>query len=366
LAPPLWASAVFSSHDPQAAAAAAGASRPTHFYTRYGNPTVRSFEDAVAELEGADSAMAFASGMGAIASTVLALCSSGDHIVAQRQLYAGTLFFLQTVCPRFGIDVTLVDGTEPGAFASAVRPGRTTLVLAESPSNPRLGLADLSEMGAIRGPFTVVDSTFATPMLQRPLEHGVSLVVHSATKALAGHNDATLGVIAGERDLIDAIWAYATLHGAAASPFDAWNALRGIRTLAVRVARQCTTAMQLALQLEAHPRTNRVWYPGLLSHPQHNLAMAQMDGRFGGVLSFDVGSAEAARAVLNDLTLCRVATSLGGPDTLVCIPAATTHVGLDYATQEAIGVTPGLIRMSIGLEHGDDVAADLLGALNSL
>ncbi|MSZ05376.1 MAG: aminotransferase class I/II-fold pyridoxal phosphate-dependent enzyme, partial [Actinobacteria bacterium] len=267
LAPPLWATTAFSSTDPAEAACSAGSTRPSRFYTRYGNPTINAFEEAVAALEGAEAALAFGSGMGAVASTVMALCSQGDHIVAQRQLYGGTLFFLQTVCPRFGIDVTLVDATEPGAFREAVRPGRTMLVLAETPSNPRLALADLEELGSLRGPFTVVDSTFATPMIQRPLEFGVSLVLHSATKAIAGHNDATLGVIAGESDLIDAVWAYSTLHGSVASPFDSWNALRGIRTLGVRVERSSRTALALARFLEAHPAVASVSYPGLDSHP---------------------------------------------------------------------------------------------------
>ena len=198
--------------------------RPGQFYGRYANPTVRSFEEAIAELEGAEDAMAFGSGMGAIATVVLTFCSAGSHIVAPRQLYAGTLAFLQVHCSRFGIETTFVDGTRPGAFAEAVVPGRTTLVLAETPSNPRLELCDLDELGSISGPFTVVDSTFATPLGQQPLAHGVDLVLHSATKGIAGHNDATLGVVAGERELLEAIWLYGVLHGATASPFDALDA----------------------------------------------------------------------------------------------------------------------------------------------
>jgi cystathionine beta-lyase/cystathionine gamma-synthase len=359
LAPPLWATSAFSSEDPTDAAKAAGSSRPSRFYTRYGNPTVKAFEEAVAALEGAESALAFGSGMGAIASTVFALCSSGDHIVAQRQLYGGTLFFLQTVCPRFAIDVTLVDGTEPGALAAAVRPGRTMLVIVETPSNPRLDLVDLDEVGAITGPFTLVDSTFATPMLQRPLEHGASLVVHSATKTLAGHNDATLGVVAGESELLDAIWGYATLHGSVASPFDAWNALRGIRTLGVRVERTSCTATAVARFLESHVAVETVCYPGLASHPQRALAGRQM--RSGGsMLSFELrGGEDAAHRLLRGVELMRVATSLGGPDTLVCHPATTTHAGLEPAMHEQLGVTPGLVRMSVGLEHPDDLIAEL-------
>ncbi len=362
LAPPLWATTAFSSTDPAEAACSAGSTRPSRFYTRYGNPTINAFEEAVAALEGAEAALAFGSGMGAVASTVMALCSQGDHIVAQRQLYGGTLFFLQTVCPRFGIDVTLVDATEPGAFREAVRPGRTMLVLAETPSNPRLALADLEELGGLRGPFTVVDSTFATPMIQRPLEFGVSLVLHSATKAIAGHNDATLGVIAGESDLIDAVWAYSTLHGSVASPFDSWNALRGIRTLGVRVERSSRTALALARFLEAHPAVASVSYPGLDSHPQRGLAARQMSAG-GGMLSFELRDADRAHGVLEALQLVRVATSLGGPDTLMCHPASTTHAGLAADLQQSIGVTAGLLRVSVGLEHLDDLVLDLQTAL---
>lgn len=362
LAPPLWATTAFSSTDPAEAACSAGSTRPSRFYTRYGNPTINAFEEAVAALEGAEAALAFGSGMGAVASTVMALCSQGDHIVAQRQLYGGTLFFLQTVCPRFGIEVTLVDATAPGAFREAVRPGRTMLVLAETPSNPRLALTDLEELGSLRGPFTVVDSTFATPMIQRPLEFGVSLVLHSATKAIAGHNDATLGVIAGESDLIDAVWAYSTLHGSVASPFDSWNALRGIRTLGVRVERSSRTALALARFLEAHPAVASVSYPGLDSHPQRGLASRQMSAG-GGMLSFELRDVDRAHGVLEALQLIRVATSLGGPDTLMCHPASTTHAGLAADLQESIGVTTGLLRVSVGLEHLDDLVLDLRTAL---
>jgi cystathionine beta-lyase/cystathionine gamma-synthase len=363
LAPALWASSVWQSTCLDDAHRRATEMRPDEFYGRYANPTVRSFEQTIAELEGAEDAMAFGSGMGAIASTVLALCSSGDHIVAARQLYAGTLAFLQGPCARFGIETTFVDCTQPGAFAGAVRPGRTTLVLAESPSNPRLELCDLDEIGSIAGPFTVVDSTFATPLGQQPLAHGVDLVLHSATKGIAGHNDATIGVVAGERELIEAIWAYGVLHGATASPFDALNALRGVRTIAVRTTHQAATAQRLAEWLEQHPAVVRVHYPGLTSHPQHDLAKRQMR-QFGTVLAFDLGEGEGAvRHFLDEIRLVRCATSLGGPETLVCHPKTTTHASLTPAEREEAGVTDGLVRVSVGLEDADDVIADFQRAL---
>jgi cystathionine beta-lyase/cystathionine gamma-synthase len=363
LAPALWASSVWESESFDDAHRRATSLRADEFYGRFANPTVRSFEQAIAELEGAEDAMAFASGMGAVASTVLALCSTGDHVVAAKQLYAGTIAFLQGPCRRFGIELTLVDGTVPGAISAAVRPGRTTLVVAETPSNPRLELVDLDELGSIAGPFTLVDSTFATPLGQQPLAHGVDLVVHSATKGIAGHNDATIGVVAGERELVDAIWGYGVLHGAMASPFDALNALRGVRTMAVRTTHQADSAQRLGEWLEQHPGVTRVHYPGLASHPQHDLAKRQMR-QFGTVLAFELAEGRpAVRALLDRVELARRATSLGGPETLLCHPMTTTHASLTEDEQADVGVTDGLVRVSVGLEDADDLIADLTQAL---
>ena len=363
LAPALWASSVWQSADLHDARKRATGVRSGEFYGRYANPTVSSFEDAVAQMEGAESALAFASGMGAISTVVLALCSAGDHIVAQRQLYSATLAFLQGPCARFGIEVTFVDGTEPGAFAAALRPGRTMLAIAETPSNPRLEIVDLAEFGALRGPITVVDSTFATPLGQQPLAHGVHLSLHSATKGIAGHNDATLGVVSGERDLIDSIWAYSVLHGATPSPFDALNALRGLRTLSVRTSHQSASALHLARELQQHPAVAAVHYPGLESHPQHSIAARQM-GHYGTVLAIDLaGGREAAERLLAQVQLARVATSLGGPETLVCHPRSTTHASLTDDEAAEQGVTPGLLRISVGLEDAGDLLTDLRCAL---
>jgi cystathionine beta-lyase/cystathionine gamma-synthase len=363
LAPALWASTAWESDGMADAGRRATTNRPNEFYSRYSNPTVRSFEEAIAALEGADDALAFASGMGAIATVVFALCSSGDHIVAQRQLYAGTLAFLQGPCQRMGIDVAFVDATEAGSFAAAVQPGRTMLVLAETPSNPRLELVDLDELGALRGPITVVDSTFATPLGQQPLAHGVHLSLHSATKGIAGLNDATLGVVAGETELIDAIWAYSVLHGATPSPFDALNAIRGIRTLAVRTTHQAASALHIAEVLSAEPAISAIHYPGLVSHPQFDLAKRQM--RHGGtVIAIELaGGRSAAEHFIDSLQLARVATSLGGPETLVCHPETTTHASLTAEEAAATGVTPGLLRISVGLEDTADLVRDLTNAL---
>ncbi len=341
-------------------ATAVGAER---FYSRYGNPTINAFEAAIAELEGAEVARAFASGMGAVSAVVLGLCSSGDHVVAQRQIYAGTQLFLQSACPRFGIDVTFVDGTEPGAFEAAIRPGKTMLVCAETPANPKLDLVDLEEVGAITQATTVVDSTFATPLGQNPLAHGVDLVLHSATKGIAGHNDATIGVVAGSEDLLSWLWGFAVLHGANASPYDAFNAHRGLRTLGVRLAHQSATARRLAEFLEGHDSVDLVRYPGLESHPQHGLAARQMRS-FGGLLTFDLrGDIEAGCRFTEAVRLARQAPSLGGPETLISHPASTTHVGLTPEEMASTGIGPGTMRVSCGLEYPDDVVADIEQAL---
>ena len=365
LSPTIWTSTTWQSSGLDDTGKAATSVHSTGNYARYSNPSVRDFERAIAELEGAEDALAFGSGMGAITSIILALCSTGDHIVAQSQLYGGTVAFLNGPCKRLGIDVTFVDGTKPGAFAAAVKPGKTMLVLAESPSNPQMGVVDFSELASIKGPYTVVDSTLATPLGQNPLAHGVSLVMHSATKGIAGHNDATLGVIAGEKDLIDAIWTYAVLHGATASPYDAVNGLRGIRTLGVRLAHQCSSAMELATYLASHKAISAVHYPGLPTHPQHALATKQMR-QFGSLLSFDIaGGKDAARKVVDGLKLVRPAVSLGGPETLICHPASSTHVGVSPEDQATAGITQGLLRVSVGLESATDVIADFQQVLAS-
>ena len=365
LAPSLSTSSTWSSSGLEESNRQANALHQTGNYSRYANPTVEAFEHAVAELENTEAALAFASGMGAISCVILALCSTGDHIVAQRNCYAGTLAFLNGPCARLGIEVTFVDGRNAHEFTSAVRPGKTMLVMAETPSNPHLDLVDLAELGKIKGPFTLVDSTLATPLAQRPHDYGVSIVLHSATKGIAGHNDATLGVIAGDLDLINDIWAYAVLHGATASPFDAMNGLRGIRTLDVRLARQSETALELALWLLTQKNVTGVHYPGLKSHPQHELSAKQMH-YFGSVLSFEIaGGKSAAAKLLSELKLVRPAVTLGGPETLISHSASSTHNSVDLETKTRTGLTDSLLRISIGLEAFVDIKNDLEKALKS-
>ena len=363
LAPSLTSSTTWSSSGLEESHQQAKAIHETKNYSRYANPTVEAFENAIAELENTQAALAFASGMGAVSSVVLALCSTGDHIVAQRNCYAGTLAFLNGPCARLGIDVTFVDGRNAQEFADAVRPGKTMLVIAETPSNPRLDLVDLAVLGAIKGPITVVDSTIATPLGQRPHDHGVSLVLHSATKGIAGHNDATIGVIAGDADLIGDIWSYSVLHGATASPFDALNALRGVRTLDARLARQCESAQILAEWLSEQKNVTAVHYPGLKSHPQHDLAKKQMN-YLGSVLSFEIaGGKAAATKLLGALKLIRPAVTFGGPESLISHSTSSTHNSVDPDTKAKIGVTDSLLRLSVGLEACVDIQRDLAEAL---
>ena len=288
----------------------------------------------------------------------------GDHIVAQRQTFSTTQLLFGPVCARFGIETTIVDGTDAEAIAAAVQPNRTRMIFVETPTNPLMQLVDLEAVGAIVGPIKVVDSTFAGPMITRPHELGFDLVVHSATKSLAGHNDATLGVVAGERDLISWIWSYHTIHGATASPFDALNGLRGIRTLGVRVRQQSASAQRIAEVLEDHPKVTAVHYPGLDSHPQRDLAKRQM-ALGGGVLSFEVaGGWKAGRTVAEALRLAHLAPSLGGPETLVTHVASTTAANLTPEERAAMGIGDGLIRLSVGLEDVDDLIADVQQALD--
>lgn len=342
--------------------AMAGTARPSHYYSRFGSPTVREFEDAVAALEGAEAGLAFASGMAAVTGVVLGLCSAGDHVVVQRQLFSISSTFFLAHCPRFGIDVTMVDGTDTDEVRAAVQPGRTQLVFLETPGNPALSLTDIAAVASIPGPFTVVDSTFATPVGQQPLALGADLVLHAATKGLAGHNDALLGVIAGSQELIDTVWAWHIVAGGQASPFDAANGLRGIRTLSARVHQQSASALRLATHCEAHPAVSHVSYPGLDSHPQRDLAKRQM--RLGGtVLTIELaGGAAAARRFCEACRLGRIALSLGGPETLVTHPA-TIAGNMTPDERVALGITDGMVRISVGLEHVDDLVADVDQAL---
>jgi cystathionine beta-lyase/cystathionine gamma-synthase len=342
--------------------------RATHtdmFYTRYGNPTNTVAEQAVAELEGADAALLFASGMSAITTSILALLKSGDHIVAQRDIYGGATKFLSHWLPKLGIETTFVDTTEYDQHARAIRPN-TKLLYLESPTNPLVRIVDLKKVAALarqNSLLTLIDGTFGTPINQRPVDFGIDLVMHSGTKYFGGHSDLICGIVAGRRDLIQKIHDTRTTLGGSMDPHAAWLLLRGIKTLAVRVERQNLNALRIAQYLARHPKVKKVHYPFLDSHPQHALAIEQMHGG-GGVLSFEVdGTHEDARRLTESLRLFTLAPSLGGVDSLVSIPVLTSHAMISPEHRQKMGVTEQLIRLSVGIEHADDLIADLERAL---
>jgi cystathionine beta-lyase/cystathionine gamma-synthase len=338
--------------------------RATHtdmFYTRYGNPTNTVAESAIAELEGVDRALLFASGMAAITTSVLALLKSGDHIVAQRDIYGGASKFLGQWLPKLGIETTFVDTTEYEQHARAIK-SNTRMLYLESPTNPTLRVVDLKKVSALarqHNLLTMIDSTFATPINTRPAEFGIDLVMHSGTKYFGGHSDLIAGVVAGRRDLIDNIHETRTTLGSCMDPHAAFLLLRGIKTLAVRVERQNENALRVAEFLASHSKVKRVHYPFLEGHPQRGLAMEQMTGG-GGVLSFEVvGSGEDARRVSEALRLFTLAPSLGGADSLVTIPVLTSHAMISAEMRQKMGVTEQLIRLSVGIENADDLIRDL-------
>jgi cystathionine beta-lyase/cystathionine gamma-synthase len=331
------------------------------FYTRYGNPTHTVVESAIAELEGADRALLFASGMSAITTSILALVKSGDHIVAQRDIYGGVTKFLTQWLPKMGIETTLVDTTDYEQHARAIRPN-TKLIHLESPTNPTLRVVDLKQVSALarqHSVITLIDGTFSTPINCRPIEHGIDLVMHSGTKYFAGHSDLICGIVAGRKDLITTIHSTRTTLGCNMDPHAAWLLLRGMRTLAVRVQRQNENALRVAQFLAKHPKVRSVNYPFLETHPQRALAKEQMRGG-GGVLSFEIdGTGEDARHFAEALELFVLAPSLGGVDSLVTIPVVTSHAMIRAEERQKMGVTEQLVRLSVGIESVNDLINDL-------
>ena len=340
---------------------------PTELYTRWGNPTTRALEEAIAELEGADAALAFASGMAAGSTAVLAAVKGGDHVVAASCLYAGMTELFERKLPPLGVETTFVPPEDPEAFRRALRQN-TRLIYVETPANPTLAITDLRAVARIaraagRKILTIADNTWASSWNTRPIEHGIDVVVHSATKYLNGHSDVIAGAVAGSRRFIDRAWPWLKVLGGCIAPFEAWLVLRGIRTLAVRVERQNATTLALARFLARHRKILRVHYPGLPSHPGHAIAKRQMRG-FGGMLSFEVrGGLAAGRRLLESLDLVTHAVSLGGTETLAVHPASTTHAPLTDAERRRGRIGPGLIRVSVGLEDRRDLIADFDRAL---
>ena len=338
------------------------------YYTRWGNPTNTVAEETLAALEGVEGARTFASGMGAITSTILALLKTGDHIVAQRDIYGGVTKFFSEWLPKMGIETTFVDTTNYEQHARAIRPN-TRLLYLESPTNPALRVVDMKKAAALakqHGLISMIDSTFGTPINQHPGEYGIDLVMHSGTKYLSGHADLTCGVVCGRRELMKQLWETRTTLGNCMDPHAAWLLIRGLKTLAVRVARQNENAQRVAEFLEQHAKVRRVHYPFLKSHPQYVIAREQMSGG-GGMVTFEVeGTGEDARRVSEAMTLFTLATSLGGVESLVSIPVLTSHAMISAEQRKTMGVTEQMVRLSVGIESSDDLIADLEQALEAV
>ncbi len=334
-------------------------------YGRYGNPTVQAVEARLAALEGGDEAILVSSGMAAITTTLLILLSAGDHLIMTGDCYHRTRVFVQRVLRRFGISYTVVPPGDLDAIAAHIGP-RTRLILSETPTNPFLRCLDLEGLAAIarrHGVRTVIDSTFATPLNQRPLDFGIDLVIHSVTKYLAGHNDLMAGVIIGRGDLTVPLRESQSMFGAVVDPTTAFAIARGLQTLGLRIERQNANGLAIARYLEGHPKVRRVWYPGLPSHPDHAVARRQMRG-FGGVISFEIeGDGEAAARFIDALHLPHIAPSLGGVDSLIEQPALMSYYDTDPEVRLSLGIRDELIRFAVGIEDSEDLIADLEQAL---
>jgi cystathionine gamma-lyase/methionine-gamma-lyase len=365
--PPVFLSSTFSFDSSDTGSKLFAGEAPGYFYSRVGNPTVAVLENRLAALEEGESGLATSSGMGALTAVLLTLLKSGDEIVADKTLYGCTFGLLRHQLTRFGITTRFVDLTEPRELTAALTPA-TRLVIAESPSNPNMRIIDIAAIAEIcrrANALLMIDNTYCTPYLQRPLTLGADIVVHSATKYLGGHGDLLAGAVIASKELIDQFRfvGIKEMNGACISAFDAYLVLRGMKTLGLRMDRHCETALKLAHDLEAHPAVERVYYPGLDSHPQKALAGKQMRA-FGGMIALELkGGLAAGRSFMDAVQLATRAVSLGDAETLIQHPASMTHS--TYTAEERIkhGFTDGLIRVSVGLEDYPDLSNDLMGAL---
>lgn len=343
--------------------------RDEFIYARYGNPTVAMFEDRIAALEGAEDAFATASGMAAVNGALMSVLKAGDHVVAGRALFGSCLYILEDILTRYGVELTLVDGTDLEAWRAAVRPD-TALCFFESVSNPALDVVDIEAVAQIAhavGALVVVDNVFATPVFSRAIDQGADVVVYSTTKHVDGQGRCLGGVVLGTQDYIrKTLEPYLKHTGGAMSPFNAWVMLKGLETLDLRVRAQAGSALKIAQALENHPKLARVIHPLLDSHPHKSLAQRQMDGGAGTVLSLELaGGKDAAFRFLNALEIIVISNNLGDAKSIVTHPATTTHQRLPDDQKAQLGITPGLLRLSIGLEDTDDLISDLTRALNA-
>lgn len=336
-------------------------------YARTANPTRAALEKNLACLERGQFGYAFASGMAAI-NALMTLFKSGDHVVAGHDLYGGTFRLFERVLKDFGLSFSYADTTRLDEVERAIRP-ETRLIFIETPTNPLMQITDIRAMASLAqraGVRVAVDNTFMSPYLQRPLELGADFVVHSTTKYLNGHSDGVGGaVVLNDASLAERLKFIQNAAGAVLGPFDSWLVLRGVKTLALRMERHCRNGLAIARYLERHPKVKRIHYPGLSSHPQHELAKKQMRG-FGGMLSFETGSLENAKTVLKSVRLCSLAESLGGVETLISHPATMTHASVPPEQRQRLGITDGLVRISVGIEDLEDLIADLDQALGNI
>lgn len=363
---PIYQSATFHFERPEEIAGAMVAEAHPQFYGRYATPNTKQVEATVARLEKSEAALATASGMAAVSLVLLSTLKQGDHVVAQKTLYPTTYKLLAHQLPLWGIETTFVAQTESDAFTAAIRPN-TRLLYMESPANPTLNLTDLAAIAAIgraRQITTVVDNTFATPFNQRPLTLGIDIVLHSATKYLSGHSDVVAGIVASDAQRISTFWHRHVMFGGVLHPMEAWLLERGLKTFGVRMARHNENALAVAQFLSQHPAVRQVYYPGLATHPQHDLAQRQMPGGYGGMVCFDLqGGRAAGYRLLEKVKLVSLAVSLGGLHSLITHPASTISAVQSDEEIAASGVMPGLVRLSVGLEDTADIIADLDQAL---
>lgn len=367
LTPPLHLTSTFAFETAEAGGEIFSGDRPGYIYSRISNPTLDLLERRVASLEGAEAALATASGMGAITSALWTLVSPGDEIIVDKTLYGCTFAFLRHGMARFGITITHVDLTDPANLTAAISQ-KTRIVYFETPANPNMRLVDIEATAKIAraaGAVTIVDNTYATPLLTRPIELGADIVVHSATKYLGGHGDLVAGIVAGSAEMIATIrtTGMKDMTGAIMAPFNAMLVLRGLKTLKLRMGHHSESALHVASVLERHPAVAEVFYPGLKSFPQHDLARRQMTA-FGGMIAFELkGGYAAGCAMMNRLELVRRAVSLGDAESLIQHPASMTHSTYTREEREEHGISEGLVRLSVGLEDCDDILADILQAL---
>ncbi len=365
MSPPIHQEVNYAAIDAADFAEKSSVTQGDQFYARHGNPTSSRLARIIADLEGGETGIVFASGMGAITTTLLTFLKRGDHVVTQKNHYIGTTEVTANVLPQYGVEVTSVDQRSVAAFEAALQPN-TKIILLESPVNPLMYITDLSAVAALardRGILTFCDNTFATSINQRPMEHGVDIVMHSATKYIGGHHDLLAGSITASNEIVDKIWDMSMNTGAIPAPFNSWLALRGIRTLELRVNQQNINGLATARLLEDHSAVSTVHYPGLETHAQHELACQQMSG-FGGLLSFELmGGYDAGIDFIEKLKLVRNAGSLGGVGSIVIQPAVMFGGRLSPELLEEQGITPGLIRLATGIENTGDLLADIEQAL---